>query len=383
MLSKSQNHVVMLKKRIASFENTPLQPVSELLLNEIASMSDTGEVEIPKNALDEINRVLDRLPKDFTDRFYFDAFLIQSLTQLWAQGRIKFSGMIIPNYKEIWAHETMDLPFTPTSGLSIEKSPHHRIDIIYFRRNYEDESPDLLSYPWLIHEIGHYIIYWHGKDLFAQLSSVAIEAVKVLQLRAIADQGVARMIAKEVINEINRMWNPSLSQSYWSHELAVDTIALWAIGPAYINAFFNDHKDATPFKLEPTHPPVIIRTYALIEVAKKLKWNKYLQPLTQLFDAWETELSSMDYNKYVTFRDRSLIDQYLDVMINYCIMLGLPRLKVQDIDRLLNSNIDVDGPTLTSDLIVNAWLVSQQGNESIYEKWEDNIIKLIMEDVKQ
>ncbi|MBL8077830.1 MAG: hypothetical protein JNM55_07705 [Anaerolineales bacterium] len=373
-------NIVLVQEQIDTFIDTPLSPIVELLSEIINVASISEDHKSTEKVLSKIVSILERLPET-NDRFYFDAYLILSIADAWSRQFVKCSNMIIPGYRKSWAHEVVQMPHIRTERL-VGPVELQTLDMIYFRRGYRGEKPNLLEYAWLFHEMGHYLISRHGKVLFEMLIPILDETVNGLQLRSIADRGVARIRAKETIDEVSNLWNPLSGNSRWSHEIVIDVIGLWSCGPAYLSTFYADHENANPFIVSSDHPPVAIRAYALIECAKKLNWTEYTKPLDLAIKAWESSISHSDHNKYVTLRNKELIGKYLDRSCEYCAALGLPRLYNKDLERISKQEFDFNSDTLTSDLVVKAWLVYQSEGDSAYQAWEEMIFDAILEIAK-
>jgi len=370
------------EERIKALDDTPLKPIGDLLVDAIRTSSVEQKPDSIEPVLDYVISILNRFP-ELTKRFYFDASLIQSISDTWSQGKIKCSKMIIPSYRNSWAHEIVRMPYIGKKGELTISTKFQTIDLIYIRKKYKNEQSNLLDYPWLFHEMGHYLIARHGRPLFDSLIPVIEERTNTLELRALADRDVARVRAKDTIDEIRKMWSPISEFSLWIHEIAIDTIGLWSCGPAYINSYHADHEDSDPFIIRTDHPPVAIRTYALIESAKKLGWSEYTKPLTSALKTWERTIPDSEHNRYKMLRDKRLIDNYLLMICEYYSNLGVPRLEGKDIERISNQGVDMDSQTLTADLIVKAWLIQHEKDDVAYQTWEENIVNEITELITQ
>ena len=368
-----QASIKSIEERIRALDDTPLKPIGDLLVNAISTSSVEQNPDSIEPVLDYVISILNRFPET-TKRFHFDAYLIQSISESWSQGIIKCSKMIIPSYRNSWAHEIVQMPYIGNKGELTNSTQFQTLDLIYIRNKYKNEQPNLLDYPWLFHEMGHYLIARHGRLLFDSLLPVIEELARALQLRALADRDVARIRARDTINEIREMWSPVSGLSRWTHEIGIDAIGLWSCGPAYLASFRMDHEDADPFVVRMDHPPVAIRTYSLIEAAKKLGWQEFAKPLSSALKVLEKKVPDSEHNRYKTLRDKGLIDTYLNKTYEYCSNLGIPRLATDDIQRISTQEIDEDSQTLATELIVKAWLVQQAEGDVAYHVWEENIV---------
>ncbi len=381
MLKKNQalqDSIKITEERINALDNTPLKPIGDILFDTIQTSSIEQKPDAIEPVLDYVISILNRFPEP-TKRFYFDAYLIQLISDTWSQKTIQCSKMIIPGYRNSWAHEIVRMPYIGKKGELTSLTKFQTIDLIYIRNKYKSEQPNLLDYPWLFHEMGHYLLARHGRLLFDLLKPVIKDLTNTLQLRALADRDTARIRSKETINEIKKMWSPTSNFSQWTHEIAIDALGLWSCGPAYLNSFYVDHEHADPFIVRTDHPPVAIRTYALIESAKKLGWNDYTKPLLSTLKIWDRNIPDSEHNRYKTLRDKGLIDSYINKAYDYYSEIGIPRLGDQDIERISNQVTDIDSPVLPVDMIVKAWLVYREKGDTAYQAWEEDIVKQIAE----
>ena len=58
------------------------------------------------------------------------------------------------------------------------------------------------------------------------------EFISKLKIMSISDRGLAKIQSQATIDEIDTKWR----NSKWVEELAIDVIALWACGPAYLSS---------------------------------------------------------------------------------------------------------------------------------------------------
>ena len=135
--------------QLQAVANSPLNAIAALLqpLLDLAVRSrDSGDM--PDQELQKLllytTHVLKRLPQLFGPRFGFDAVQIAAITG--DLGRDRFSGMLIPRYEQDWGHESVMMP--------AENEKSHVIDFILMPGQDRLRDVDLLTYPWLGHEIG-------------------------------------------------------------------------------------------------------------------------------------------------------------------------------------------------------------------------------------
>jgi hypothetical protein len=99
--------------------------------------------------LQAIADIVERLPRSFGERFQFDAQLIYALSLEWNGDGQKLSGTLLPRPGKEWGHESACIPFGSLNGQ--QKS----INLIHMPGDDALEEVDLLTYPFLCHEMAH------------------------------------------------------------------------------------------------------------------------------------------------------------------------------------------------------------------------------------
>ena len=327
-------------------------PLGELAL-ELKHLTD---VEHEQN-IEYASKLLERLPRKFDRDFYFDAWMVQSIMDRWNNDLIPNLGRVVPTRHHTWGYEQIIIP-TVTA-----------VCLIYIPDEEGIEIPSFLNYPWLCHELGHHLLKLHGhyNKLFGGFLPHLEKLISRLNIMSISDRGLGKTISQATIDEINTKWR----DSKWVEELAIDSIALWSCGPAYLAAFQDEHeKVKKPFIIEPTHPPIELRTYALLHAARELGWNKYLAGLEQIQDRWYRRIPSSIGNQYRSLRNPELVTQCVATALTYCKSVSIPRLKSEDLNKIrLNLQRENDFSNGV-ELIVAAWLVYHE-NEEYYDAWEE------------
>jgi hypothetical protein len=368
----SKFQILRTRQQLEKFLDSPLRALALALSDCLDAVSGgNADEEAKEVTVDYVSKVLERLPSEMDDRFYFDGYMIQSIVDSWSQGRLKCSRMIVPTYRERWGHEAMWVP-TPSGSL-------HRLDLIHIPREHNHEMPSLLEYPWLCHELGHYLLSRHGQRLAELFAPYLQELVSDLQIRSIADKGIARMRADKAIRDIEEYWK------IWTKEIAIDAIALWSCGPSYLEAFRDAHESVSnPFLIEETHPPVELRTTALVQAAYQLGWHEYVKALEEILDQWERlRIRGAPQNKYSYLRRRELINGCLESAFEYCRYMEFSRLGPGDLSRIRGTLKRGDDLSNGVDLIAAAWLVFREQGEEIYEKWEAQTVRLLINEIRQ
>lgn len=373
--SKNPNRLL---EKIEKLKNTPLNELA-LLMQDLmlgAQMEENHESEDKINSF--VQNIFDRLPKDFGDRFLFDAYILQSTLNSWSKGLLQLSNMVIPTYSDKWGHEE------PIFITSLKTGQIHRFDLIRIPSDEPDEIPSLIDYPWLFHELGHYLISKHGKPILELFRLEFIKLITKLKARAIADQGIAKTKANHLIEEISAKWLPvkTISEPTWLREIVVDVIALWTLGPAYLEEYEFEHKNFhDPFLLEQSHPPVELRTRALVITAEKLGWEIEAQKLNAMAIQWKLKLPQTIHNRYSSLSQIDLINATINASLDFCITCKIPKITTADINRIGDMIENDLIPEESADIIIGAFLINRKG-ETAYENWESKVYKTVLGEIK-
>ncbi len=359
-----KNKHPQLQERMEKLLNSPLHE----LASELKQLTKFKHEQI----IEYVSKLLERLPEEFDRRFYFDAWMIQSIVQSWSNDLTPNSRMIIPTHYNEWGYEPPSILTNPTVNTSFAVSFIHIPSEV-------TEIPSLLDYPWLCHELGHHLFSMpkHKQMLFDKFHSHVEELISKLKIMSISDHGLAKIRSQATIDEINTKWR----DSKWVEELAIDVIALWTCGPAYLAAFQDEHEQVEdPFIIELTHPPVELRTYALLHAARKLGWHKYLKELEQIQKDWYRRVPSSIGNQYRLLHNHELVTQCVDAALAYCKSSRIPRLKLEDLNKMrLNLQRENDFSE-GIELIVAAWLVYHE-NEECYDDWEEQTFNKLADEI--
>ena len=363
---RPKNKYPQVQERIGKLFDSPLHELAVKL----KWLTDFKHEQI----IEYVSKLLERVPEEFNRHFYFDAWMIQSIVQSWSNDLTPNSGMIIPTHYNEWGYERIPIPTISTVNSSLA------VSFIYIPSAVSEEIPSLLNYSWICHELGHHLFKQHGHydKLFSEFLPHLDRLISQLKRMSMSDRGLAKTQSQAVIKEIDAKWR----DSKWVEELAIDVIALWRCGPAYLAAFEDEHEGTeNPFVIESNHPPVKLRTYALLHAARKLGWGKYLSGLKQIQDDWYRMPSSIG-NQYRSLHNFELVTQCVAAAMTYCENVRIPCLTLDDLNKirlnLQQQNDFSDG----IEVIVAAWL-NYQENEECYDDWEERTFnKLIDEIVK-
>ena len=309
------------------FQDSPLSEVGELLAGTIsalqasaqAGLTDAGAVESLAGC---VTVILDSLPSSFGDRFDFDALLVRALAGEWSQGGARLSGMLVPKPSDIWGHQRVPMP-------SFDRKPLPVIDVLHVPGEDNLDDLDLLTYPFMCHELGHNLLFKQGDEFCASFTRTLDRVVNGLQRQTLALQGPGRQIADSTTEQIRRYWTPTANHYNWAHEIAVDVIALWTCGSAYLAALHDvmDEGNLNPYQLGQSHPPYEVRARAMIEVATQLGWAYYTGDFQDLIDRWPTTVWAQDKtNLYAACADTRLVQGSVSAALETCRSFSAPAL---------------------------------------------------------
>lgn len=275
----AKEHLDTARNKVSGLLATPLKAIAGKLgqtLEQTQCAFEAGSSAPDKliAVCSYVCQVVDRLPQQFGDRFFFDAAMIQAMATDW-DGSLALSRMIIPSYGPQWGHARLQMP-------SEDQVRTHVIDLIILPEEDRLDDVDLLSYPLLAHELGHSLLLTDDSSFRNAFSPSLAKRVRSLKLASIADQGAARAKGQAIINELEELWTPSADQRNWAHELAIDLVALWACGPAYLACFEDTVEHQRPYDITQDHPPYAVRLDALVDCGRKLGFVDHCNGLEKL-----------------------------------------------------------------------------------------------------
>jgi len=353
------------QNKLKNLLRSPMVELATLLSDYLLTVQYGSSEDDLRKTVKYINMILTRLPDLYDSRFYFDSYLIKSISESWSRGSLRISNMIVPAYRQNWGHETIPIPIMD------QPTKYHILDLIYIPCDEREDIPSLLDYPWLIHEMGHHLLSKQGKELIDRFTSYYKKVLSSLRLRSIADRGIAKTRANAVIDEVAEYWCPSTNSKSWVQEIAIDAISIWSCGPAYLSAFQFEHSETPdPFLIEQAHPPVELRTVALIQAARKLEWVQFISSLENMQRQWQFQLPPENRNRYIAFKNVEMYKGLIDATMNYCEQTGLPRFYKADFERIQEQMNGNRIPKEYIDLIVSAWIINKNQTENVYSEWE-------------
>lgn len=345
------------KQKIESLFSSPLGELMKEwyeILNRVPDLQKREELAVT------LLKAMERFPDNLDNRFLFDKYMITSILERWD---ITNNPVMIPSYSNEWAYEY--------------RHAVRKLNFIIIRRAEGEETPYLIDYPWLCHELGHYIHIQHKKAYHELIFEEIQRYIAILKVNAIADRGMAKARAENKIKEVQDNW----SNVKWLDEFAVDAIALLTCGPVYLQAYFEDHSDESldPFLIVESHPPIELRTRVLMHNAKLLGWNPYLRSLYRQIESWNSRDDiSNNRMKYFTLTDENLVEAISKATVIYCECLDLPKFTEQDIQRISESALDFESLEDGID-IMTAALVVKSTRAAVYEEWESTIFQQFVE----
>ena len=372
--------------RIQQVIDSPLEAVGHELSGAFTELQDSNaRAQATFNFASlarDFDTILDLLPRTYGQRFRFDgAMIIGSIDSLASQ-QLTLNPMIVPLHSNSnkWGHQSLPLP-------SHSKTEIKMVDFLLFPGRDDLSEVNLLSYPFLLHELGHNILFKYDEVFRVGFKQALDTITKKLALSSIADQGAARLQSQQTIDTVRTFWHPTADHKNWAHELAIDIMALWLTGPAYLAAFVDetDKPDIDPFFVQ-DHPPYELRAKVLIQVGETLGWKKYCDVLNQLLVDWRTSRQTSDtseVNRYVALSNEEIINSCITFALETCRTLQLPQCNEAVVTKLQKALGRGDIPDLGLELIITAWLVHEERGEDAYHLWQSQAIQDLQEYITQ
>jgi hypothetical protein len=366
--------------RLDRLSTSPLSPIPAELrpLLEMAQKS-YGAGQLPTEAVGKLvgytSHLLARLPSMFGPRFGFDAALIASVAEESGAG-VGFSSMLIPRYEREWGHESLMMPG--------ERGKSHVIDLILMPGRDDISDIDLLSYPWLGHELAHNLLFRHDGTFRATVSGVLDKEVQKLKLGAMADKGPAHAKARRIGEEFVQFWTPTLDHKNWSHELAADLIALWIFGAAYLACFEDLLDDASlnPYQLTQSHPAYFVRAEALVEGARLLGWDDHVAGLGRRAEGWaHSKWRQTRTNRFRALASGDLTKACVGAVFSTCQALELTKCTPDALEAVSQNLGANNSPNFGISLVLEAYLVFRQRGEQGFVGWQSAVVQELADSV--
>lgn len=369
-------------------QNSPLQGLAKNykeILQDVRFAYDSKSIDQKTydTFLNSIYQIVQILPESFNERYLFDHYTIESICERWNKKSQILSFPLITKHYQEWAHQSTLSPVDAQNGQA--KS----INLICFPGEDRIDNIDLLEYPFLFHELGHNLLFY-THPIFADKFTKELDTILAsIRLRAISDKGLAKSRTEEILQKISHYWLPKDNQKDWSHEIAVDLIALWACGPAFLKAFQLelDHNTPNPFLLDDVHPPYAFRIEVILTASEKLGFQRYSNELEKLLDKWRYSPKDKDFyslnNLYQALTSEKLKEAIISVSFAVFRELSIPicSLKfIQDTERRLERGQRIHWGT---QLILAASLYHDIYDDEEFDVWEQNTIKSLINEITQ
>jgi hypothetical protein len=130
--------------------------------------------------------------------------MIQAVIERLDEHGIQLNGMIVPIFSKLWGHDSLPLPWE-------DKDEIEMVDFIQIPGGDDLSDVDLLSYPFLIHEIGHNPFFRYDSAFTTNFKAGLEKITNRMRLSSIADRGTAYSRAQERIQELRSYWTPTLN----------------------------------------------------------------------------------------------------------------------------------------------------------------------------
>ena len=244
----------------------------------------------------------------------------------------------------------------------------------------------MLSYPWIIHELGHYLLLRSEQFFISDFTAELGKTVSDLRLASIADRGFARSRAQRTLEELTRLWSPSRDQRNWAHELTIDLMALWTCGPSYLACFFDIVEDPkiNPYVITQSHPPYAVRAEALIQGASLLDLPGYGTKLERLMQSWRHSAWRKHLNnRFLALSRPELLRRCVNVAFSLCRSLKLARCIPAKIDAVFARPLTDTPEDIGLDLILWAWAIFEQKGKEAYFAWESKTVRHLAQTIMQ
>jgi len=373
---------VLIERVQRKYFGTPLAAVGEKLSASLAfaqnavSVGALGKVATT-GIRDYVERAMELLPGSFGARFHFDASMIQAICAEWeGGGRLRLSQMIVPRYRNTdWGYQV--LPMQPEDGQRV-----HVVKLVDFPGTDTPNEIDLLDYPFLLHELGHELLYRPECKFRASFSRALGTVLDRWRLRSISDRAAAKARATRLINQVESFWTPNSGQHDWAHEVGVDLIGLWTAGPAYLDTLNRVFREPTlqPYVVLCEHPPYAVRAAALIAGADRLGWGLRADGLRAVMREWERKADkAARTNAFATSAAPEIVTACVESAHASCRDFGLPLCDQARLERVGRMVRGGQIPEVGIDLILGAWIAALDHMGDAPPPWEAKALAVLID----
>jgi len=345
-----------------------LSGIRPSLLSGLAHLDDYSEG-------DRFDLVLRLLPSVDAAYLPFDALMIADLLEMFGHSG---HAQILPSYWSEWQHVR-----TYYLMLNAEKKIATReVEFIRIRRG-ADVSPRIDDLVWMVHEVGHHFLGEHHTalaELFERYWAAVQGDLAVARLNA---TGITLQRALDREAKLEALWKPKESQQDWTHELVIDALCLWTLGPAYVWAFVQEHL-ADPEAYEPhqidNHPPRRLRAETIREAAVHLGWGSEAKEVQHLLEVWAAKPDDASAsNTYTSLSRRELIQGVHETAWALAERFDLERLSRQHFEALDPTTILDQEDFTARDLIICAWKQRLRlPTLAALEQWEEVVVSSVL-----
>jgi hypothetical protein len=273
------------------------------------AQSDPNIVPATVNILEkQIGTLLELLPMDLGDRYYFDAELIERLRQEYFSQGFKLAGCILPHYGSDWRHIQHSFPATRQGGF--------RLVFIELPTMDDLDHVALEDYGFLFHELGH--------EIFLATTTRIENTFDTFMEEFLHDQR-ARLETlslspsnRESLDLLEECWTGRGGQN-WFHELASDALGIWQLGPLYLESLLRQILAHSSFQalheVKPGHPPINLRYECCLAWAERLCWPACtLDSSKELWSKIKNNSKDQPDNQYRSLTDPILLEPMSDAI---------------------------------------------------------------------
>lgn len=315
--------------------------------------------------------------KTFGERFHVDSWLVGDLAAQWSANGARLSKTIIPAYAQQWSYSLLPL-------VGDAKRAPLEIYVITFKGHDDLSAAKLLDYAWLAHELGHHLLAKAGANYSHGVLVELGQFTTSLMRKSLADSGELRVRTSQLVDSLRAYWTPTVNTNDWAHEIAVDVIALWTCGPAFLAAMQDvlEQDGVDPYEITFGHPPYEVRAKVLVEISEALGWEKQARPIASLLAKWKRDAkANQRTNSYVTLTADALSGACGSLALRACKEWGLPPCTPELVSSVTKKYEQGDSFDTAVEVILAAWLAYERSHD-LYPGWEAQALKRLAEELK-